>query len=154
MTRAPASRHSIIAAASSRGVALGMCSLPQVDSAKIGRISTVQPGQMAGAGELRFAARIPVTNVPCRQAMLSARVHPPPSVPGISRRRPPVKSGCRVRTGPSITPIFTSGRPLVRSINAVSLTNARGSTPHTRRINVGLAVSSRTRGARRFRHAR
>ena len=71
----------MIAAASSRGVALGMCSLPEVDSAKIGRISTVQSGQMAGAGELRFAARIPVTNVPCRQAMLSARVHPPPSVP-------------------------------------------------------------------------
>lgn len=44
MTRAPASMHSSIAAASSRGVALGMSSQRRSDSPKIGRISTVQSG--------------------------------------------------------------------------------------------------------------
>ncbi len=116
----------MIAAASSRGVALGICSLPAVVSAKIGRIRRVQLGQMAGAGDVRFADKMPATKVPCRQAVLLACVHVAPLFPEISRRSAPARSGCWVATGPSMSPIFTSGLPLVRSINAVSLANSRG----------------------------
>lgn len=70
MQRAPASTHSMIAAANSRGVVLGVCIVPPVDSVKTGRISKVQSGQMAGADEPRFAFKIPATKVPCKQAML------------------------------------------------------------------------------------
>jgi hypothetical protein len=58
-----------IAAASSSGVALGMCSRPELVSAKIGRIRRLQLGQMAGAGDPRLADRIPAINVPCRQGL-------------------------------------------------------------------------------------
>ncbi len=127
MTRAPAPMHSMIAAASSWGVALGICSCPEVDSANKGRIKRVQPGQMAGAGEFRFANNIPAMNVPCTHAVLSARVHAAALFPPISRRCPPARSGCWITTGPSMRPIFTSGLPLVRSIKAVRLTNSKGS---------------------------
>jgi hypothetical protein len=43
--------HSIIAAASSSGVALGINSFASVFSEKIGRTSKVQPGQIAGASK-------------------------------------------------------------------------------------------------------
>ena len=56
--------QSSIAVASSWGVALGMDSEPESVSPNTGRMSSVQSGQMAGAGEPRFAARIPATKVP------------------------------------------------------------------------------------------
>ena len=50
----------------------GICSLPVVFSAKMGRTRRVQSGQMAGAGEFRFADKMPATKVPCRHAVLLA----------------------------------------------------------------------------------
>ena len=85
MTRAPALTLSIMASASSSGVALGICPLPFTVSAKIGRSSSVQPGQIAGATEPRRAESMPATNVPCVHATLSARLQVPLSFPGISR---------------------------------------------------------------------
>ena len=38
-----------------RGVALGMCSRPEVVSVKMGRMRSVQLGQIAGAGEVPFS---------------------------------------------------------------------------------------------------
>ena len=64
--------HSLIAAASSRGVTLGICSLPENDSEKIGRTRSVQSGQIAGAEASRLADKMPVTNVPWRHAVLLA----------------------------------------------------------------------------------
>jgi hypothetical protein len=64
ITRAFARTVSIIAAASSSAVALGVSVFPDEASAKIGRTSKVQLGQMAGAWEPLFAAMIPATNVP------------------------------------------------------------------------------------------
>ncbi len=108
-----------------RGEFLGRCtrmySRPEVVSLNIGRIRRVQSGQIAGAEELRFADKIPATKVPCRQAALLARVHVAPLFPRISWNRSPVRSGCWVRTGPSMSPILTSGLPLVRSINGTKL---------------------------------
>jgi len=86
-----------------------------------------QLGQMAGAGGLRFAERIPATKVPCRHAVLLAGAHAVLLLPGISRRCSPARSGCWVTKGPSMSPIFTSELPLVRSINAVNLTRPKGS---------------------------
>ena len=103
-----------------------MCSRPEVVSVKMGRILSVQLGQIAGAAEFRFADNIPAMKVPCRQAVLLARVHAAPLFPGISRSCSPARSACWVATGPSISPIVTSGLPLVRSIKAVSLTNSKG----------------------------
>ena len=47
------------------GVALGIRLAPEVESAKIGRTSSVQLGQIAGADDDRLAARMPATNVAC-----------------------------------------------------------------------------------------
>jgi len=47
MLCAPASIHSLIAAANSCAVAFGICAFAVVASVKIGRISKVQPGQIA-----------------------------------------------------------------------------------------------------------
>ena len=80
--RAPASMHSMIAPASSWGVALGICSRPEAISVKMGRMRRVQLGQMPGAGEFRFAEIIPATNVPCRHAALLACVHLAALLPG------------------------------------------------------------------------
>jgi hypothetical protein len=71
--RAPASTHSAIAVASSFGVALGTGSFADAVSEKIGRLSSVQPGQIAGAADSRVADRMPATKVPCMQATPSSR---------------------------------------------------------------------------------
>ncbi len=63
-------------------MALGMPSRLDAVSAKIGRIRSVQPGLMAGAGEPRRADRIPATKVPCRQAALPAWVQLTRAGPG------------------------------------------------------------------------
>jgi len=63
----------MIAAASSWGVALGINSLSGVVSAKMGRTSKVQLGQIAGAAEVLLAHKMPATKVPCVQAALLAR---------------------------------------------------------------------------------
>jgi hypothetical protein len=118
--------HSIIAVASSSGVALGIRPFPDVVSAKMGRTSRTQLGQIAGATEPLFAHRIPATKVPCMQAALLVCVHLPPNPPGISRIFAPARSGWSMATGPSINPTFISGLPLVSSINAVSLTKSKG----------------------------
>jgi len=47
-----------------------MRSCPAVVSLKIGRTSTVQSGQIAGAGEDRFADKMPAIKVPCWHATL------------------------------------------------------------------------------------
>ena len=53
-----------MAAASASGAALGMSSRPDGYSPKIGRTSSVQPGQIAGADAPRLAERMPATKVP------------------------------------------------------------------------------------------
>jgi hypothetical protein len=73
-------RHS--AQASSWRVAAGICPFPEAVSEKIGRTKKLEPGQIAGAAEPRFASSMPATNVPCLQAMLSLRAQ----VPCASRR--------------------------------------------------------------------
>jgi hypothetical protein len=60
---APASRHSKIASARSSGVALGSISPALAGSRKIGRTTTVHPGQTAGAPNPGAATRMPATNV-------------------------------------------------------------------------------------------
>ena len=92
------------------------------------RIRIVQSGQIAGAAEFRFAARTPVTNVPCMHAAPLAVAQVLLWRADTSRSRSWFKSGCCMKTGPSITPTLTSGRPHERSINGVSLTNASEST--------------------------
>src|ERR1700730_2309895 len=72
IARAPALTVSIMAAASSSGVALGISPFPDAISAKMGRTSRVHPGQIAGAFEPRRAHKMPATNVPCIQATLLA----------------------------------------------------------------------------------
>ena len=126
MQRAPASTQSIIAATNSWGVALGICALPAVASVKTGRISKVQSGQIAGAEEPRFAFKIPAIKVPCKQAMLSARVQVPPLFSESSRICWLASSGWSIATGPSMRPMVTSGLPLVRFINGVSATKSNG----------------------------
>ena len=74
----------MIAVPSSSGVALGISSVAETVSEKIGRTSNAQPGQIAGAAESRFADRMPATKVPCEQAMLVALVQVLPILPGIS----------------------------------------------------------------------
>jgi hypothetical protein len=58
----------MIEAASSSGVATGIVPLEGSFSEKIVRTQNVQPGQMAGATDPRFAQRMPATNVPCMHA--------------------------------------------------------------------------------------
>ena len=70
MTQAPDRTQSTIAAASSPGVAAAF-ERPAASS-KIGRSSSVHAGQMAGAGEYRFATKMPATKVPCAQAGFDA----------------------------------------------------------------------------------
>jgi hypothetical protein len=65
----------------SRGVARGMWSRSEVVSVKMGRIRSVQLGQIAGAVEFRFADNIPAIKVPCRNAVLLARVDVAPLFP-------------------------------------------------------------------------
>ena len=60
-TRAPAFTQSMMASANSPGLALGASALSAGDSRKIGRTSSVQPGQIAGATRSRRADRIPAT---------------------------------------------------------------------------------------------
>src|SRR4029453_3036013 len=100
--------QSTIATASSCGVVLGIGLFAEKVSAKIGRTSRVQSGQIAGAEEFLFADNIPATNVPCMHAMLLARAQLPRNRPGISRIFVPVSSGWLVATGPSIKAIFVS----------------------------------------------
>ncbi len=71
-TRAPASMQSRMAWASSSGMALGISPFAAFVSAKMGRTSRVQLGQIAAATDPRFAERIPATKVPCKQAVLLA----------------------------------------------------------------------------------
>ena len=52
------------------GCRAGQALRPEVVSVKMGRTKRVQFGQMAGAGEFRFADSIPATKVPCRHAVL------------------------------------------------------------------------------------
>src|SRR6266542_6618841 len=118
--------HSTIAPASSSGVALGICPFPEVVSEKMGRTSKVQLGQMAGAREFLLAHKMPATNVPCMQAALLAWAHAPESFPGTSRIFSLTRLGWFLATGPSINPTIISARPLVRSINAASLTKSNG----------------------------
>jgi hypothetical protein len=61
----------MIAAANSSAVALGITPYV-VASRKIGRVRSVHWGQIAAAGAPLRAHRIPATNVPCMQALLSA----------------------------------------------------------------------------------
>ena len=129
--RTPASRQSRIASASSSGFALGISS-PEAVSAKTGRSQRLAPGQMAGAIEPRFAARIPATKVPCWQAALLAWTHVPQSLPGISRILASAKSGWLIEMGPSMRPIVVSGLPCMRSMSGVSLTKSNGVVMDTR----------------------
>src|SRR5262245_22834239 len=96
----------------------------------MGRTNKVQPGQMAGATELRLAHKIPATKVPCVHAVLSARVHAPPLFPAISRMYSPPKSGWFNATGPSTNPSLIPGLPLVIAINGVSLIKSKGPIMH------------------------
>ena len=63
-----------MAAARASGAALGMSSRPDGFSPKIGRTSSAQPGQIAGADAPRLAERMPATKVPCWQGA-AARAH-------------------------------------------------------------------------------
>jgi hypothetical protein len=135
MMRAPASMHWWIAVANSNGVALGSGLSKVVLSEKIGRIKRIQPGQIAGAIESRFADKIPATKVPCRHATLLDCVHAG-LLPEMSRRFSRAKSGCRVSTGPSMRPIFTAGLPLLRCINPVSLISSRGAIRRVQASNI------------------
>ncbi len=144
ITRAPALMHSRIAAASSKGVALGICSRPKVVWPKMRRIRRVQPGQMAGAGLPRFADRIPAIKVPCTQAVLSGCVQAAPLGPPTCWRCPAAKSGCLSHNGPIDEPDFDFRLPLVRSISAVSLTNSMGSKAFSFNFKANIC---RTRGS-------
>ena len=93
----------------------------------MGRTSSVQAGEMAGAIAPRRADNIPAIKVPWRQAMLPACVHAPAMLPEMSRIVAPARSGWLMSTGPSINPTSIAGLPPVRSINGVSLTNAKAS---------------------------
>ena len=105
--------HSTMAVASSSGSQLGKPALSP--SAKMGRTSRRQPGQSAGAALPRLAARMPATNVPCRQATLASRAQladiDKPWMLVLSR------SGWLVCTGPSIRPMTMARLPLVCCIS-------------------------------------
>ncbi len=119
-----------MASASSSGAALGICPLPFVPSAKIGRRIRVQPGQIAGAEDSRRATSIPATKVPCVQAMLSKREQEPRTSAGTSLMLDCERSGCWRKTGPSISATASSRRPWLRNINGGSRTSCRGSMAH------------------------
>jgi hypothetical protein len=70
-----------------------MSPFPFTASVKMGRTSSVHPGQMAGAEDPRFAESIPATNVPCMHAVLLARAQVPRRLPGISRMLLSASSG-------------------------------------------------------------
>jgi hypothetical protein len=70
ITFAPADTDSIIAAPSSSCVVICEESVLFRFSAKIVRKMKLQPGHMAGAGDPRLAASIPITNVPWIHASL------------------------------------------------------------------------------------
>src|SRR5829696_1992646 len=126
MTWAPAWTQSIIADASSSGVALGMSPFADDVSAKIGRMIRVHAGQIDGAAEPLFAHKMPATNVPCMHAALVARSQVPPISPETSWIVVVERSGWLVATGPSMSAILVSARPLVICINGLSLTSSRG----------------------------
>jgi hypothetical protein len=136
-TRAPASTVSVTAMDSSSGVALGTRRLLRGASEKIGRTKSVQSGAIDGALLPRVALRIPATNVPCMQAALSALVHAPDTLALTSRIFLALSSGCGMVTGPSINPIKTSGRPLVRSMTGVRFTNSKAGSEFVKLANVG-----------------
>src|SRR5215213_8843103 len=104
-TRAPAFMHSTIAPASSLGVALGIAPFCAALSLKMGRINSVHPGQIAGAGEALLALKIPAVKVPWMQAALLEWVHPEPGRPPIPLTLSDARSGWFMATGPSIKPI-------------------------------------------------
>ena len=68
MIRAPAATQSRIADASANGEACRAKALSEGSATIMGRTSSVQSGQMAGAGESLFARRIPAMNVPWANA--------------------------------------------------------------------------------------
>src|ERR1039457_2275382 len=121
MMRAPDSMQSKIAPASSWGVALGISPLGEADSAKIGRTSRVQLGQIAGAVEFRLPDRMPATKVPCLQAVLLPREHAPENFPESAWMFSPAKPGWSIATGPSMSATLIRASPLVIFISGVSL---------------------------------
>ena len=121
--RAPALTDSTIARPTSSGLAVGKRPLAGV-SVKIGRTSSVHPGQIAGATELRFATKMPATNVPWTQAPLSndeQALTSPATGPIVA----PAKSGWSTATGPSTRPIPMSGLPVVSAIRCPRLTSCK-----------------------------
>src|SRR5439155_25025445 len=72
---APASIVSTVAAATSSTDAVGTWPRAERASRKIGRISNVQSGQIAGAPESRAPTSAPATSVPCLHASLLALLH-------------------------------------------------------------------------------
>src|SRR5215208_7418206 len=112
ITRAPAATASLMAAASSSGLALGNAPFLEVVSPKMGRTSNVHSGQIAGAAEPLLAHKIPATKVPCKQAVLPACEQPVPMVPGTPPMPSLARLGWSVATGPSNRPITTSLLPL------------------------------------------
>ena len=70
--------HSTIASPTSSELAVGRSSSESA-SRKIGRTSSVHPGEIAGAADPLLATMMPATNVPWRHAPLSEREHAAPS---------------------------------------------------------------------------
>src|SRR5215208_4107887 len=122
--RAPAATASLMAAASSSGLALGNAPFLEVVSPKMGRTSNVHPGQIAGAGEPLLAHKIPATKVPCTQAALLVCEQLAPLAPGTSRIFAAVRSGLSKATGPSSRPTATSRAPPPSPISGVSPTES------------------------------
>jgi hypothetical protein len=109
------------------------------------RMSTVQLGQIAGAAEFRLPDKIPAIKVPCLHAKLFACAQVALFSPRISRKFSVARLACWTRTGPSMSPIFTSGLPLVRSISAVSLINSSGDTYVGNRMATHYSLIPETR---------
>lgn len=118
--------QSTIAVASSSGVELGIGVFVAVVSGKIGRMSRVQSGQIAGAAEFRLAHKIPATNVPCMHEMLLVRSHVLLIFPETSWIFAFDKSRRLVSTGPSMRATLVCSRPRVICMSGESCTRSRG----------------------------
>ena len=126
MTPAPASMHSMIAAASSLGVAVGVCGSRR----HVGKYGAAREAYSWGRwrGPENCALR-----KECLRRRFRAGTRccwPDAAAPLLSENLLEVfgsEIAMSVTTGPSMSPILTSGLPLVRSSSAVSLTRSRGS---------------------------
>jgi hypothetical protein len=95
---------------------------------KMGRTSSVHPGQIAGAGEPLLALKMPAVKLPWVQAALPEWAHPARGSPAASLTLSAARSGWFAAMGPSINPIAISPLPLLSSISGARLTKFKKST--------------------------